>query len=201
MSKIALHSTRVLTPNGIKEATILIENGVISSVMDGFIQHDNIEIQSTENVIMPGLIDSHVHINEPGRTEWEGFNTATKSAAASGITTLIDMPLNSSPVSVDLKSFQNKLDATEANLHVNCGFWGGLIPESIESLDELILSGVLGVKAFLTHSGIDEFPNVTELDLRKALPILKKHNSTLLVHCELDAPHIDEQLLKDNPTN
>lgn len=201
MSKLALHGTRVLTPKGLTEATVFIENGIITAVEDGLANENGLITTSTTDVIMPGLIDSHVHINEPGRTEWEGFDTATKAAAASGITTLVDMPLNSSPVSVDLKSFKIKLEATEANLHVNCGFWGGLIPENIDPLEELIESGVLGIKAFLTHSGIDEFPNVTEEDLRKALPILKKHNTVLLVHCELDAPHADEQLLKDNPTS
>lgn len=201
MSKFALHSTRVLTPQGEKEATIFIENGIIQSVGDGFVTQEGIETRSTTDVIMPGLIDSHVHINEPGRTAWEGFDTATRSAAAGGITTLVDMPLNSSPVSVDLLSFQTKIKASEANLHVNCGFWGGLIPTSIDKLDELLSSGVMGIKAFLTHSGIDEFPNVTETDLRKALPILKKHEATLLVHCELDTPHEGQQELEQHPTS
>lgn len=201
MSKFALHSTRVLTSQGVKEATIFIENGIIKSVEDGFIKQEGIETTSATDVIMPGLIDSHVHINEPGRTAWEGFDTATRSAAAGGITTLVDMPLNSSPVSVDLLSFQTKLKASEANLHVNCGFWGGLIPASINQLNELLSSGVLGIKAFLTHSGIDEFPNVTEADLRKALPILKKHKATLLVHCELDTPHEGQKELEKHPTS
>jgi allantoinase len=153
------------------------------------------------DVVMPGLIDSHVHINEPGRTEWEGFLTATKAAAAGGITTLVDMPLNSSPVSVSSEKFQEKINAAKGKMAVHCGFWGGLIPNNIESLEGLIKSGVLGIKAFLTHSGIDEFPNVCEQDLREALPILKKHNSLLLVHCELDSEHSGQQLLEKEPTS
>ena len=202
MSKIALHSTRVLTSDLIKEATIFIDDDKITFVQDGKVEKSDYKLTSTNDVIMPGLIDSHVHINEPGRTEWEGFDTATKSAAASGITTLVDMPLNSSPVSVNFDSFQQKIDAAKSTgLHVNCGFWGGLIPNNINDLEELIESGILGIKAFLTHSGIDEFPNVTESDLRKALPILKKHNCTLLVHCELDYPHDGNKELEANPTN
>ena len=128
MNKFALHSTQVLTPQGIKEATIFIENGKIEAIEDGKVENPTYPLSSSNHVIMPGLIDSHVHINEPGRTSWEGFDTATRAAAASGITTLVDMPLNSSPVSVDLDSFQQKLKATGVNLHVNCGFWGGLNP-------------------------------------------------------------------------
>jgi len=111
------------------------------------------------------------------------------------------MPLNSSPVTTNKASFDEKIRAAQDKLHVNCGFWGGIVPENIGELDELIQSGVLGIKAFLTHSGIDEFPNVSKQDLQKGLPILKKHNVPLLVHAELTAPHNDESLLKNNPTS
>ncbi len=151
-------------------------------------QREGIPYESVGNkVIMPGVIDAHVHINEPGRTEWEGFETATKAAAAGGITTLIEMPLNASPVTTTAAALKLKLEAAKGKLHVNCGFYGGVIPSNIDDLDELLNAGVFGIKAFLTHSGIDEFPNVTEADLRKALPILKTHDATLLVHCELEA--------------
>ena len=183
----ALHSTRVVTPTGVIEATLIIADGKITEVIPGKVAREGVPLESVGNkVIMPGVIDAHVHINEPGRTEWEGFETATKAAAAGGSTTLIEMPLNASPVTTTAAALKLKLEATKGKLHVNVGFYGGVIPGNIDDLDELLKNGVFGIKAFLTHSGIDEFPNVTETDLRKALPILKKHNATLLVHCELE---------------
>ncbi len=150
-------------------------------------------------VVMPGIIDPHVHINEPGRTDWEGFDTATKAAAAGGITTLVDMPLNSSPVTTAKNNFLLKLDAAKNKLHVNCGFWGGVIPGNENDLEELLEAGTLGLKAFLTHSGIDEFPNANTEHLRKALNVLKKYDKPLLVHCELDSPHAYQKHLEENP--
>lgn len=203
MNRFALHSNRVLVGNEILPATVIINNHKIEEVVNGPVTNPDYPISDVgDSVIMPGLIDSHVHINEPGRTNWEGFDTATKAAAAGGITTLVDMPLNSSPVTTNKQSFDEKLNATKGKLHVNCGFWGGIVPDNIDELDELIQSGVLGLKAFLTHSGIDEFPNVSKQDLQKGLPILKKkHNVPLLVHSELTIPHEDESLLIDNPTS
>jgi allantoinase len=126
-----------------------------------------------------------VHINEPGRTHWEGFETATRSAIAGGVTTLVDMPLNASPVTTTVNALQQKIAAAKKNLHTNCGFWGGIVPGNENEIEGLIENGVLGFKAFLTHSGIDEFPNVTEADLRKVMPVIAKYNLPLLVHCEL----------------
>ena len=137
------------------------------------------------NILMPGIIDAHVHINEPGRTDWEGFETATQAAAAGGITTIIDMPLNSSPVTTNVSALQEKLSATENKLNINVGFYGGLIPGNIDELDALIDAGVLGIKCFLVHSGIDEFPNVGENDLNKAMPLIAKYDIPLLAHCEI----------------
>jgi allantoinase len=138
-----------------------------------------------DQVIMPGLIDPHVHINEPGRTSWEGFDTGTRAALAGGITTLVDMPLNASPVTTSVEAFEKKLATAEGQLHTNCGFWGGIVPGNDNQVDSLAEAGVLGFKAFLTHSGIAEFPNVTESDLRKVMPIIARHQLPLLVHCEL----------------
>ena len=184
----ALHSTRIITPTGVIEATLIIADGKISEVLAGKVEREGIPFESFGNkVIMPGVIDAHVHINEPGRTEWEGFETATKAAAAGGITTMIEMPLNASPVTTTAAALKVKLEAAQGKLHVNVGFHGGVIPSNIDDLDELLSAGVFGIKPFLTHSGIDAFPNVTEADLRKALPILKKHDATLLVHCELES--------------
>lgn len=197
-----LHSKRVLIDDQLVEATVIIQDGKIERIEMGAVDQVDFSIEDLGNmVIMPGLIDSHVHINEPGRTEWEGFDTATKAAAAGGITTLIEMPLNSDPVTTTREAFEKKLAATEGKLHVNCGFWGGIVPENINDLDDLIESGVFGIKAFLTHSGIDEFPNVSEEDLRKGLPILKRHNVPLLIHAEMDAPHDGQRMLNENLTS
>lgn len=191
----ALHSTRVITPEGMVEATLVLGEGKIHEVLPGRVEPDGVPFESFgSKVIMPGVIDAHVHINEPGRTEWEGFETATKAAAAGGTTTLIEMPLNASPVTTTVEAFKLKLKAAEGKLHVNCGFYGGLVPGNIDHLEALLNAGVFGIKAFLTHSGIDEFPNVTEADLRKALPILKKYDAILLVHCELESPVVFSQL-------
>ena len=182
----ALHSSKVVLPGGIREAWVIINEAIIEDVlMEIPATHSFEVIELGDNILMPGVIDPHVHINEPGRTEWEGFDSATRAAIAGGITTLVDMPLNSSPVTVTATCFDEKLDATKNKLHTNVGFWGGVVPGNENELEGLIKKGVLGFKAFLTHSGIDDFPNVTEEDLKKAMPIIAKYNLPLLVHCEL----------------
>lgn len=152
-----------------------------------------------DHILMPGVIDLHVHINEPGRTDWEGFDTATQAAAAGGVTTLVDMPLNASPVTTNKNAFNEKIAAAKDKLNVNAGFYGGLIPGNVHELEGLIEAGVLGIKCFLTHSGIDEFPNVTEKDLDEAMPIIARHHIPLLVHCEIEAPC--ETALSKYPTS
>lgn len=185
MSTCIITSNRVLTPYGLKKAFILIEGGKIISVANELPTCNAQIIDAGNDVVMPGIVDTHVHINEPGRTEWEGFDTATRAAIAGGITTLVEMPLNASPVTTNVSAFEKKLQAAKNEIHSNCGFWGGLIPGNENDIVPLIEKGVLGFKAFLTHSGIDEFPNVTEADLRKAMPLIAKHQLPLLVHCEL----------------
>ncbi len=173
----------------LQPATVCFEDGIITAVSsDKLIDAEEVG----DNILMPGVIDVHVHINEPGRTDWEGFDTATQAAAAGGITTVVDMPLNASPVTTTVKAFDEKLAASKNKLNVNCGFYGGLIPGNTNELEGLIKAGVLGIKCFLTHSGIDEFPNVTEKDLNEAMPILAKHRISLLVHCELEGDAINE---------
>ena len=152
-----------------------------------------------DNILMPGIIDAHVHINEPGRTAWEGFETATRSAAAGGITTIVDMPLNASPVTTTVSALNEKLEASKNKLNVNCGFYGGSVPGNANELQGLINAGVLGIKCFLTHSGIDEFPNVTEKDLDEAMPIIAKYNIPLLAHCEIESACNNE--LTEHPTS
>ncbi len=137
---------------------------------------------------MPGLVDTHVHINEPGRKEWEGFATATRAAAAGGVTTLVDMPLNSIPPTTTVVGFNAKLEAARDQCYVDVGFWGGLIPGNAFELAPLFEAGVVGFKCFLIHSGVDEFPNVTEADLRETLPELRRLGALLIVHAELPGP-------------
>jgi allantoinase len=186
MPSFAIHSRRVVTPDGVKPAYVLIKDTLIDEVTGSLPEGYTGELfQAGDNILMPGIIDPHVHINEPGRTEWEGFDTATKAAVAGGITALVDMPLNSVPVTTSVKAFEEKINAAKNKLHAHCGFWGGLIPGNTHEIEPLIEKGVLGFKAFLIHSGIDEFPNVTEADLRSAMPLIAKHGLPLLVHCEL----------------
>lgn len=200
MNTKAIYSKRCWLEGRLQEATIFFEDGLITEIKKGAIEQVE-EIYNANNlVVMPGVIDAHVHVNEPGRTDWEGFDTATKAAAAGGITTMVDMPLNASPVTTSLDAFKKKLAATGNKLHVNCGFYGGLIPGNYNELAGLIAGGVSGIKAFLTHSGIDEFPNVTEDDLNEAMPLLAKNNLPILVHCELsDEDHSED--LANHPTS
>jgi len=191
MLQKAILSERVLTPDGIRKAVVLIRGEIIEDILPKLPGGNFDVIDLGNSILMAGIIDPHVHINEPGRSHWEGFDTVTRSAIAGGITTLVDMPLNSSPVTTTVDSLEKKRNATQNKLHVNCGFWGGVVPGNENEIEPLIEKGVLGFKAFLTHSGIDEFPNVTEADLRKAMPIIARHKLPLLVHCELETVTVD----------
>ena len=177
--------------------TVLIENGLIAALEPyDFSPNPGVPLEDLGDlVLMAGLTDVHVHVNEPGRTDWEGFATATRAAAAGGVTTLIDMPLNSTPVTTTAPAFAAKLAAAHGSLAIDVGYWGGVVPEDLDELPGLLASGVLGLKAFLVHSGIEDFPNVTGADLERALPLLAPTGMPLLVHCELDAsgrPPLDE---------
>lgn len=199
-SRYTLHSTQVILPDGAREAYVTVEGGRIESV-DFQAPGNAVPIELGDYVLMPGLIDSHVHINEPGRTEWEGFDTATRAAAAGGITTLVDMPLNSSPVTTTVPALEAKLKAAEGKLHVNCGFYGGIVPGNTDDLEPLIQAGVLGIKAFLSHSGIDDFPNAEEADLRAGMPLIAKYKVPLLVHSELVSEHPEMNIMDDEPNS
>ncbi|MCF6132625.1 allantoinase AllB [Flavobacterium wongokense] len=192
-----IYSNRVWVENKLQPATLSFSNVTITSID---FERLNDAVDYGNAVIMPGVIDVHVHINEPGRTEWEGFETATQAAAAGGSTTIIDMPLNASPVTTTLDAFNQKLEASKGKMNVNVGFYAGLIPGNAPELQSLIKAGVVGVKCFLTHSGIDEFPNVTEKDLDEAMPIIAKSNIPLLAHCELYDTEVDCDF-ENNPTS
>ncbi|WP_205510732.1 allantoinase AllB [Longitalea arenae] len=186
MFDLAISGKFICTPEGMRAGVVLIRNGIIADVVAALPREaSRTVIDIGEKVLMAGIIDPHVHLNEPGRTNWEGFDTGTRSAAAGGITTLVDMPLNASPVTTTAIAFEQKLAATKGQLHVNCGFWGGVVPGNSAEIEKLINKGVLGFKAFLTHSGIDEFPNVTEADLQLVMPVIARYNLPLLVHCEM----------------
>ena len=197
MHERKIYSTKVWVENQLQPATLSFNNESITAI--DFEKDPDAEDYGNA-VIMPGVIDVHVHINEPGRTEWEGFETATQAAAAGGSTTIIDMPLNASPVTTTLDAFKEKLESSKGKMNVNVGFYAGLIPGNAPHLDSLIQGGVVGVKCFLTHSGIDEFPNVTEKDLDEAMPIIAKYNIPLLAHCELYGTEIDCDF-DNNPTS
>jgi len=188
--RFALVSSRVVTPEGVGPQAVLVAGDQIEAVVPPHELPTDIDaIDYGDLVIMPGLVDSHVHINEPGRTEWEGFETATRAAASGGVTTLVDMPLNSSPVTTTPRSLQKKQEASAGKTWVDVGFWGGLVPGNLGELESLVGAGVCGVKAFLCDSGLDEFPSVDEAVLRQAMPILARLGTTLLVHAELpDSP-------------
>jgi len=192
-----LYSRRCWINNQLIPATITIEQGKIAGIR--FAKEDD-AIDFGNAVIMPGCIDAHVHINEPGRTEWEGFESATMAAAAAGITSIVDMPLNSSPVTSSVEALQAKINAAAGKLNVNVGLYGGVLPGNETLIEELCKSGILGIKAFLTHSGIEEFPNVGKKELDTIMPVLKKFDIPLLVHCELsDDEHKD--VLHNHPSS
>lgn len=198
---LVIYSERVILPEAIGAYSITIVEGEITAIQKGKIVLKGMPFYDYKDlVIMPGIIDPHVHINEPGRTEWEGFYTGTTAAAAGGITTLVDMPLNSSPVTTNVQELEHKLAASKHKLHVNSGFWGGIIPGNTADLLPLAKAGVLGFKAFLTHSGIDEFPNADEATLRAAYEALKGTNLPILAHCELTTGTYDTTLI-EQPTN
>jgi allantoinase len=184
-----LRGRAVVTPEGVRPAAVVVRGETIAAVLD----YDDVGpgvpvVDAGEKLVLPGLVDTHVHINEPGRTDWEGFETATKAAAAGGITTVIDMPLNSSPVTTTVAALNAKREAAAGKLWVDVGFHGGVVPGNVEHIRPLIAEGVCAFKAFLCPSGIDEFPNVTGADLRQLMPILAEAEIPLLVHAELVGP-------------
>jgi allantoinase len=148
-------------------------------------------VDAGESVVMPGLVDTHVHINAPGRTEWEGFRSATLAAAAGGVTTVVDMPLNSVPPTTTLAGFKVKLEIARQECFVDVGFWGGVVPGNTAELAPMFAVGVVGFKCFLVPSGVDEFEHVTEADLREAIPELARLGALLIVHAELPGPITD----------
>ena len=187
---LVIRGRRVVLPNALIPASIHVTAGQISAVTPfEEIPTDCKVVEAGEDsVVMAGLVDSHVHLNEPGRTDWEGFATATRAAAAGGVTTIVDMPLNSIPATTTLAAFHAKLTAARGQLMVDTAFWGGVVPGNTGELAKLWEAGVVGFKCFLVHSGVDEFPNVSESDLLEAMPELTRLGAMLIVHAEVPGP-------------
>jgi allantoinase len=185
---LTIRGERVVLPDGVRAASLLVRDGRIARIGDWHETATGIPVvDAGELVVLPGLVDSHVHINEPGRTEWEGFQTATRAAAAGGVTTIVDMPLNSIPATTDAEAFRQKIRAAEGRCHVDVGFWGGVVPGNAGQLEALARLGVLGFKCFLSPSGVEEFEHVSEPDLREAMPVVARLGLPLLVHAEWPA--------------
>jgi allantoinase len=167
-------------------ACLEIRDGTISRVL-GYDEKTTLPlIEGGDLTLTPGIFDTHAHINEPGRTDWEGFQTATRAAAAGGITSVIDMPLNSIPATTTLRALMTKIESAKGKTAVNYGFWGGVVPGNADELEPMVKAGVLGFKCFLVDSGVEEFPKSEEFDLEIAMPILAKLGVPLLVHAELE---------------
>jgi allantoinase len=184
---VVVRSTRIVFPEAIRPASLHITNGVITRIAGYADLADGRVEDFGHHVVSPGLVDTHVHVNEPGRTEWEGFDTATRAAAAGGVTTIVDMPLNSVPATTTVPALEAKRSAARGQCHVDVGFWGGVVPGNASELDGLVDGGVRGFKCFLVPSGVDEFPAVDERELRGAMPILARRRVPLLVHAESPA--------------
>jgi len=183
MAGAAFISQRIVTPDGIHSGAVLVQDGKISGILDPNEIRSGTEVHDFgESAILPGLIDSHVHINEPGRTEWEGFETATRAAAAGGYTTLVDMPLNCLPATTTVAALAAKRNAAHGRCWVDWLAWGGLVRGNQEEIEALAAAGVRGFKCFLIHPGIDDFTMITEPELRVALPQLALTGLPLLVH-------------------
>ncbi|XP_011640906.1 allantoinase, mitochondrial-like [Pogonomyrmex barbatus] len=204
----AFISRRTVLANSIRPATLVVRDERIQEISydtgedvvqylsqkyPGILFHDCGSL-----VLMPGIIDSHVHVNEPGRTEWEGFHTATRAAAAGGVTTIADMPLNSIPPTTTLNNLKIKAREAHSKIFVDVAFWGGVIPGNQHELQSLIDAGVVGFKCFLCPSGVDEFPHVSVNDVEKAFLQLLSTKTVLAFHAECEESE-GTNLLTDDP--
>ncbi|MEU9751883.1 allantoinase AllB [Streptomyces althioticus] len=184
--QLVLRSTRVVTPEGTRAASVAVADGTVTAVLphDAPVP-DGARLEDLgDDVLLPGLVDTHVHVNDPGRTEWEGFWTASRAAAAGGITTLVDMPLNSLPPTTTVDHLRVKRKTAADKAHIDVGFWGGALPDNGADLRPLHEAGVFGFKAFLSPSGVDEFPHLDDDHLARALWEIASFDGLLIVHAE-----------------
>lgn len=186
MAELVLRSARVVTPGGTRAASVTVADGVITAVLpyDAPVPDGTRLEDLGDDVLLPGLVDTHVHVNDPGRTEWEGFRSATRAAAAGGITTLIDMPLNSLPPTTTVDHLHTKRRVAAGQAHIDVGFWGGALPGNVKDLRPLHEAGVFGFKAFLSPSGVDEFPPLDQEQLARSLAEIAAFDGLLVVHAE-----------------
>ncbi|MDK1349008.1 allantoinase AllB [Streptomyces sp. 378] len=185
-AELVLRSTRVITPEGTRAASVTVAGGRITAVLphDAPVP-DGARLEDLgDHVLLPGLVDTHVHVNDPGRTEWEGFWTATRAAAAGGITTLVDMPLNSLPPTTTVPHLRTKQQVAADKAHIDVGFWGGALPDNVKELRPLHEAGVFGFKAFLSPSGVEEFPHLDRESLSRAMAEIAAFDGLLIVHAE-----------------
>ena len=202
--RFAIRSSRVVLASGdspgsarVGPATVIVQGEKIAEVIEpretgeSGAPSDCELIDGGNLVLMSGIVDTHAHINEPGRTDWEGFQSATRAAAVGGITTVIDMPLNSIPATTSARALRMKAETAQDKCSIDYGFWGGIVPSNAgdpREIEEMLRQGVMGFKAFLCPSGVDEFPMSSEADLRRAMPVLARLGAPLLVHAELETP-------------
>jgi allantoinase len=182
---VIISARQAVVDGAVRPCVVEVRDGVIAGLSEQ-LPADAREVAelAADEVLLPGLVDTHVHVNEPGRTEWEGFASATRAAAAGGVTTLIDMPLNSVPPTVDVPSLSVKRAAAEGQCHVDVGFWGGAVPTRLGHLRDLYDDGVFGFKAFLVHSGVDEFAPLSDAQLHDAMKEIADFDGLLIVHAE-----------------
>lgn len=184
-------SKRIVTPKRVISGAVQVKGGNIISVLEGDWKGkfwSGKVINYGDAVVMPGLVDVHAHLDDPGREEWEGFPSGTRAAAAGGLTTLIDMPLNSFPSTVSKETLELKIKAADKRIHVDVGFWGGLVPENAfnrDALENLLNAGALGLKSFMCPSGINDFPMTNAAHIKEGLSVLAKYKRPLLVHAEI----------------
>ncbi|HYP45641.1 MAG TPA: allantoinase AllB [Propionibacteriaceae bacterium] len=183
---LVIRGRRVITAAGEEPREVGVRHGRIVAIepLGDNLAGDRVLQLGEDEVLLPGLVDSHVHVNEPGRTEWEGFASATRAAAAGGVTTIIDMPLNSIPPTCDVAALELKQAAATGQAFVDVGFWGGAIPGNAEHLRPLHDVGVFGFKCFLLHSGVDEFPHLDADEMEADMAILAEFDSLMIVHAE-----------------
>jgi allantoinase len=190
---LVIRARRVVRPAGEQSGAIGVRDGRIVAVApyDAELRTAADVRLADDEVLLPGLVDSHVHVNDPGRTDWEGFTSATKAAARGGVTTIIDMPLNSIPPTCDVPALTLKRKIAETQAYVDVGFWGGAVPGNVPDLRPLHEAGVFGYKCFLLHSGVDEFPPLDAKQVEAAMREISSFDGLLIVHAE-DADCIDE---------
>ncbi len=183
---LVIHASRAIIDGQEQSASLLVRMGRIVGIepYGSAAPSRLVATLEPDEVLIPGLVDTHVHINEPGRTEWEGFDSATRAAAAAGVTTLIDMPLNSLPPTLTAKALAAKKVAARGRCRVDVGFWGGSVPTNLDDLPELFAAGVFGVKCFLQDSGVPEFPPLTTGEMRSAMRVIAGVGGLMLVHAE-----------------